>query len=87
MRRRGKNEGETGRDQFQKQGGGTGGREQAAGRGKRPASSAVRIHQGVIAVIARHAALQAPGVAEMSGSFADGWPISLVKPTAACAWK
>ncbi len=33
---------------------------------------AVRIHQGVIAVIARHAALQAPGVAEMSGSFADG---------------
>ncbi len=33
---------------------------------------AVRIHQGVIALIARHAALQVPGVAEMSGSFADG---------------
>ena len=33
---------------------------------------AVRIHHGVITVIARNAALLVPGVVEMSGSFAEG---------------
>ncbi len=36
------------------------------------AIGAVRIHPSVIALFARHAALQTPGVVEMSGSFADG---------------
>jgi uncharacterized alkaline shock family protein YloU len=33
---------------------------------------AIRIHHGVIAVIARLAALKVPGVVDMSGSFTDG---------------
>jgi len=33
---------------------------------------AIMVHQGVIAVIARIAALKVPGVFEMSGSFTDG---------------
>lgn len=33
---------------------------------------AIMVHQGVIAVIARIAALKVPGVIEMSGSFTDG---------------
>jgi len=33
---------------------------------------AIMVHHGVIAVIARIAALKVPGVVEMSGSFADG---------------
>jgi uncharacterized alkaline shock family protein YloU len=32
----------------------------------------IMVHQGVIAVIARIAALKVPGVVEMSGSFTDG---------------
>jgi len=32
----------------------------------------IMVHEGVIAVIARIAALKVPGVVEMSGSFADG---------------
>jgi len=33
---------------------------------------AIKVHHGVMAVIARTAALKVPGVVEMSGSFADG---------------
>ncbi len=33
---------------------------------------AIRIHNDVIAVIARHAAMKIPGVADMSGTFVDG---------------
>ena len=33
---------------------------------------AIMVHQGVIAIIARIAALKVPGVVEMSGSFTDG---------------
>jgi uncharacterized alkaline shock family protein YloU len=33
---------------------------------------AIKVHHGVMAVIARTAALKVPGVMEMSGSFADG---------------
>jgi len=42
---------------------------------------AIRIHHNVIAIISRIAALKIPGVADMSGSFADGLAGMLGKST------
>ncbi len=49
-----------------------GGDPNAFDEGESSELGAITIHHGVIAVIARIAALKVPGVVEMSGSFTDG---------------